>query len=192
MASDKSNGYEQVADAFVLQRQSPIGVAPVREWAATLPHGAAVLDLGCGLGVPISEALMRDNCTVYGVDAAPRMVAAFRSRFPHVQVVCEAIEDSTFFDRVFDGVVAWGVMFLVPIATQALVMGKVSRALKPGGSFLFTAPRQQCSWPDSLTGRMSISPGVDEYRRMLATEGMKLVRELEDDGENHYYVSLKD
>ena len=37
-------------------RSGTIGVATVRHWATSLPKGAAVLDIGCGLGVPISEA----------------------------------------------------------------------------------------------------------------------------------------
>ena len=188
---DKSNGYEQVAEAFASRRESLIGVVEVRNWAATLPQGAAVLDLGCGHGVPISQTLIEQGCAVYGVDASSRLVAAFREKFPDVPVVCEAIEDSSFFDRLFDGAVAWGVMFLLPIDVQARVIASVSRALKPQGSFLFTSPRQACSWPDMLTGHESISPGADAYRRLLEAEGLQLTQEFEDHGENHYYIATK-
>jgi SAM-dependent methyltransferase len=189
--SDKSNGYEQVADVFESRRQSQVGAVEVRNWAATLPQGAAVLDLGCGHGVPITETLVQQGCAVHAVDASPRLVAAFRGRFPDVPVVCEAIEDSVFFDRLFDGAVAWGVMFLLPIDMQARVMARVSRVLKPDASFLFTSPGQECSWPDMLTGQESISPGAAAYRRMLEAEGFRLTREFEDEGENHYFIATK-
>lgn len=189
--TDKSNGYEPLAEVFASSRNQGIGAAAVREWAGTLPRGAAVLDLGCGTGVPISEALMHAGCAVFGVDASEKMVRLFSARFPDVAVACEAVEDSTFFDRTFDGVTAWGLMFLLPVTTQALLIEKASRVLEPGGSFLFTAPLQVGSWADALTGRESVSPGADWYRAILAANDLRLIRELDDEGDNHYYVAKR-
>jgi SAM-dependent methyltransferase len=188
---DKSQGYDQLAEAFAVRRDAHIGVATVREWAQSLPRGAAVLDLGCGNGVPIARTLIEEGCRVHGVDASARMVAAFHARFPDAPVACEAIEESAFFHRAFDGAIAWGVMFLLPLEAQAEVIRRVARALTPGGSFVFTSPSPECSWSDALTGRTSISPGADAYRRMLAAEGLTVIRELQDEGENHYYLSVK-
>ena len=69
------------------------------------------------------------------------MVAAFRERFPHVPVEHNTVEASEFFGRTFDGVLAWGLLFLLEPAAQALVIEKVAGALNPGGRFLFTAPK---------------------------------------------------
>ena len=88
------------------------------DWSQTLPSGARVLDLGCGTGSPISQALIERGFNVYGVDASPMMVAAFRARFPGVPVECAAVEDSDFFSRTFDGVVAWGLFFLLDVEVQ--------------------------------------------------------------------------
>ena len=98
--------YDAVADAFMVRRSASIGVQTVREWAQGLPAGAAILDLGCGHGMPISQALIEDGFTVYGVDASPKLVAAFREKFPDVNVECGSVEESEFFGRQFDGVVA--------------------------------------------------------------------------------------
>ncbi|HEY4364153.1 MAG TPA: class I SAM-dependent methyltransferase [Bryobacteraceae bacterium] len=83
-------------------------VKTVRKWARTLARGAAVLDLGCGSGLPLTEVLVAEGLCVYGVDAAPSFVEAFRRNLPGTPEVCEAVEDSRFFDRTFDGVLAWG------------------------------------------------------------------------------------
>ena len=80
-------------------------------WSQTLASGATVLDLACGTGVPISQALIERGFKVYGVDASPTIVAAFRARFPGVPVERAAVEDSNFFTRTFEGVVAWGSSF---------------------------------------------------------------------------------
>jgi len=185
---DKSNGYEAVAQHFIAIRDRSIGAATVREWARSLPPGAAVLDVGCGAGVPISQALIEEGCVVYGIDPSPTMVAAFRERLRGV-VACEALEDSMFFNRSFDGVLAWGVMFLLDSGSQRLLIAKAARALLPGGRFLFTAPSQSCEWRDALTGRPSISLGYDAYESLLRAEGFTLQATASDEGGNHYYFA---
>jgi 2-polyprenyl-3-methyl-5-hydroxy-6-metoxy-1,4-benzoquinol methylase len=108
---DRSNGYEGIAAEFVSTRSITIGVERVRDWAKALPRGAAVVDLGCGPGLPITEVLVAEGLRVYGIDAAPSFVQAFRRNLPNTPIACEAVQDSKFFDRTFDGVLAWGLMF---------------------------------------------------------------------------------
>jgi 2-polyprenyl-3-methyl-5-hydroxy-6-metoxy-1,4-benzoquinol methylase len=189
---DGANGYELAAQTFMVRRtESRIGVAEVRSWAKGLPRGAAVLDLGCGHGVPISEVLIEEGCSVWGLDASPTLVSAFRTRFPGVEVECARVEDSQLFRRTFDGVVAWGLMFLLDAGTQALVLEKVSSALEQGGRLLFTAPEQVCEWVDVLTEGQSVSLGAEAYGRILDRVGMDLLEQLQDEGDNHYYLAVK-
>ena len=191
-AHDPSNGYEAVASEFVERReQSSIGVGTVRTWARSLPSGASILDLGCGHGVPISMALMNDGFTIYGVDASPSLTAALRRRFPHAHVACETVEDSPFFGRAFDGIVAVGLMFLLPAEVQRGLIRKVTLALSSGGGFLFTCPAQACTWTDVLTGRPSLSLGAEGYKAALSDAGLTPVGEYVDEGENHYYGACK-
>jgi len=190
--TDPSNGYEAISADFMSARsKSNIGVATVSEWARSLPHGASVLDLGCGNGVPISEAMVDAGFVVYGIDASPSMIAAFRARFPDAPVECNAIEDSQLFGRTFDAIVAWGLIFLLAPDAQATLIQKAASALEPGGRFVFTAPRQACAWADTLTGQTSVSLGVDRYREIVEQEGLSLVGETEDEGQNHYYFCLR-
>lgn len=189
---DPSNGYEGVADRFASIRSRAVGVATVREWSRSLPRGSSILDLGCGNGVPIAEALIEDGYSVHGVDAAPSLVEAFRRRFPGAPVECAAVEESRFFDRTFDAVIAWGLLFLLSPEAQAHVIRKASRALNAGGRFLFTAPAEAATWPDALTGHASISLGADTYHELLRGEGLALYGRATDEGENHYYFAKKD
>jgi cyclopropane fatty-acyl-phospholipid synthase-like methyltransferase len=151
----------------------------------------AMLELGCGHGIPISRALIEDGFVIYGVDASPSLLAAFCSRFPHVQVACEAVEDSRFFDRTFDAAIAVGLMFLLSADAQRALIGRVAQALNSGGRFLFTAPAEPRTWSDVLTGQTSLSLGAQVYKAFLADAGFTLVGEYRDEGENHYYDSRK-
>ena len=184
---DASNGYEAVASEFAAVRSAEIGVATVRAWARDLEPGASILDIGCGNGLPIAAALVGDGFDVYGVDAAPTLVAEFRRRLPNATVACEAVETSAFFDRTFDGIIAIGLLFLLPAHRQSEALGRIAAGLKPGGRLLFTSPREPCTWADSLTGLASTSLGHDRYESILSEAGLALVEEYRDEGGNHYY-----
>jgi SAM-dependent methyltransferase len=191
-STDPSNGYEAVANGFISGcLRSSVGASAVRAWVKTLPKGATVLDLGCGSGVPISQVIVDEGLTVCGVDASPSMIAAFRTRFPEAAAECRPVEESEFFGRAFEAVVAWGLMFLLPGDVQAKLIAKVSTVLKTGGKFLFTSPAQKCEWSDNLTGQTSQSLGAEAYRRILAANGLVVENETEDEGDNHYYFATK-
>src|SRR5690606_3942963 len=139
---DPSNGYERVAAEFLAGRgrapSTAVGTKEVRDWARTLPSGATVIDLGCGTGLPITKVLVDEGLNVYGVDAAPSFVAAFRQNLPDVPVVCESVVESSFFNRTFDGVLAWGLIFLLQPDEQRQLIRRVADILLPGGRLVFT------------------------------------------------------
>jgi cyclopropane fatty-acyl-phospholipid synthase-like methyltransferase len=140
---DPSNGYEAIAAEFIARRErSGIGAATVRAWARSLNPRTSILDLGCGHGVPISAALMDDGFDVYGIDSSPTLTAMFRDRFPRAHLACEAVDDSNFFDRKFDAIVAVGLMFLLSADVQDRLVRRVAQALNSGGRFLFTDRRK--------------------------------------------------
>lgn len=189
---DRSNGYEEWAEEFIARRsRSRTGERDAREWARALPRGGDVLDLGCGSGIPISAALVGEGLRFFAVDASPTLLAAFHARFPEVPTEWSAVEDSSFFDRTFDGVIAWGLIFLLRPESQIILIEKSAAALRSGGKLLFTSPSQICQWIDVLTRRVSISLGAPEYVRIAETAGLVLEREWEDEGENHYYLFAK-
>lgn len=188
---DKSNGYEAIAEAFSHGRTLSIGPAIVRKWSARLQPSASILDLGCGSGIPISETLLHQGFTVYGVDASETLAAKFRERFPDAAVECNSVEESSFFNRTFDAVTAWGLLFLLSAETQRNLIGKVAGALNRNGHFLFTSPREACSWIDRMTGFPSISLGHEVYAEQLAAHGLLLVGTDEDQGSNHYYFATR-
>jgi SAM-dependent methyltransferase len=188
---DRSNGYETVVVEFLARRGSGrskgVGVHAVREWARTLPSGAAVIDLGCGPGFPITEVLVAEGLDVFAIDAAPSFVQAFRRNLPNTPVVCEAVQDSTFFHRTFEGVVAWGLMFLLPPEDQRHLIQSIADILAPGGRLLFTSVAEPLVWNDAMTRLQSRSLGAEEYQRQLSEVGLSVTCEYEDDGQNYYF-----
>lgn len=185
-SSDASAGWDAVADRFAALR-SDVGTDLVQRWSQALPPGSTVLDLGCGTGVPIARTLAAQGFAIFGIDPSPRLVAAFRENLPGAMVACEPAERSRFFDRRFDAAIAIGLLFLLPEAHQVTVIQRVRSALHPRGRFLFSAPREACGWDDSLTGRRSLSLGMERYQALLADAGFALLDTHHDAGGNHYF-----
>ncbi len=139
----------------------------------------------------MTEVMVACGLAVHGVDASPRLLAEFRRRVPEVPVECGDMLATPWFGRAFDGIVAWGLVFLLDPAAQRRLLVRAARALAPGGRFVFTAPAQPGQWPDSLTGRSSRSLGAATYRAALREAGLELEREFEDAGDNHYYAARR-
>jgi SAM-dependent methyltransferase len=192
---DRSNGYEGVAAEFLAGRgrapSTAIGAKAVCDWARRLPSGAAVIDLGCGSGLPITKVLVNERLNVYAIDASPSLVEAFRHNLPDIPVACEPVQDSLFFDRRFDGVVAWGFMFLLQPEEQHYLIRRMADILVPGGRLLFTSPPEPVVWNDAMTGLESRSLGAVEYRKQLSAFGLSVIREYDDEGQNYYFDAVK-
>ncbi|WP_031569798.1 class I SAM-dependent DNA methyltransferase [Rheinheimera texasensis] len=190
--TDPANGYETHAAEFRHWReQSNIGVETVLQWAQGLPPGAAVLDLGCGSGLPLGKVLAERGFSLYGIDASPTLAVAYQQLLPQAQVVCEKLEDSDFFQRQYAGVLCVGVLFLLPEAAQRQLFAKVAAALLPGGLWLFSAPAQACRWVDVLTGLESVSLGAAAYQQLLEQAGLQLQAQYQDEGGNFYFAARK-
>ena len=192
---DRSNGYEGVAAHFLAGRgrapSTAIGAREVRDWARTLLPGATVIDLGCGSGLPITKALISEGLTVYAIDASASLVEAFRRNLPQSTVACEPVEESSFFGRRFDGVIAWGLIFLLEPEEQRRLIRRIGDTLVAGGRLLFTAEAEPLVWKDAMTGLQSRSLGANEYRRLLSESGLLVLREYEDVGQNYYFDNVK-
>ena len=162
----------------------------MRDWARQLLPGAAVLELGCGHGV-ISEVLIEAQASLYAIDASATLLGVFQDRFPGVVTECADVNASAFFSRTFDGIVAWGLLFLLAETAQRDLLIKAAKALTRGGRFVFTAPAEITVWKDSITELESLSLGAAEYESILAGERLIVEHGRKDAGENYYYFAKK-
>jgi SAM-dependent methyltransferase len=194
---DLSNGYESVSEEFLARRgnngtrSNAIGVKEVRNWAKAMSRGSSVIDLGCGPGFPITAVLVEEGLQVFGVDASPSFVAAFRRNLPGTPIVCESVLDSSLFDRTFDAVLSIGLIFLLKTEEQHRLIRRFADILVPNGRLLFTSTVNPAVWNDVMTGLESISLGAVEYRKLLRAAGISVAQEYEDVGENHYFDAFK-
>lgn len=192
--TDESNGYEKIADLYIRGRGravNGIGSSTARAWARTFRPGSTILDLGCGTGIPVTKILVEAGLNAYAVDASLKMVETFKQNFPDLPIARESVERSSFFNRSFDGIIAVGLMFLLPEERQRALIFKMAESLSPGGKLLFTATLDKHEWKDIMTGQLSWSLGGDLYREFIKSSGLSLGEEYHDEGGNHYFSGMR-
>jgi trans-aconitate methyltransferase len=158
----------------------------------TLPAGARVLDVGCGVG-DLTARLAGPAGSVLGVDADPGMVAAASSRYGSDSVRF-AVARAQELDRVvpagsIDAVFSVAALHWVPAAEHPATLAQVRRVLRPGG--LFRAEfggRGQIAAVKAILDEESARlgggpagwffPAPADYRPLLAAAGF----EVPDDG----------
>jgi len=188
--------YDEIAEWYASDRTHPTGVPEVTALAASVPRGARVLDIGCGNGLPITRTLLNAGHHVIGLDSSREMLTRFRANLPATPVIRGLVQTSVFADEVFDAAVAWGVMFHLTHDDQTRAIASVSRVLRKGAPFLFTAGDVD-DVDGGITGTMNgvtfhyFSLSVESYRNLLSHNGFILLNVHKDPGKNTYYLARR-
>lgn len=95
-----------------------------------LDEGSLMLDAGCGSGLFLGMAASR-GADVYGVDAAPGLLAVAKKRLPKANLLIEDLETLPFPDETFDVVTAFNSLQYAGSFANALA--EVSRVTKKNG-----------------------------------------------------------
>jgi 2-polyprenyl-3-methyl-5-hydroxy-6-metoxy-1,4-benzoquinol methylase len=133
-------GYDRVAERYLATKdpQDPLALSALQEMSRDLPPGGAVLDLGCGAGVPATLWLARRGFAVTGVDFSGRQLDLARKLVPSAAFRKADMTDLELDPGAFDAVVAFHSIIHVPREEHPALLQKIHRWLKPGGLFLAT------------------------------------------------------
>jgi SAM-dependent methyltransferase len=177
--------YEAKAEDFARGRQRFGGEAKYfAEMAARLPSGAAVLDIGCGSGVPIARFFVDYGFALTGVDAAPAMIGICRERFPEAEWVVADMRRLAL-ARHFDAVFAWDSLFHLPPDDQRRMFSVFAAHAAPGAPLLFTSGPAAGEPVGDLYGAPLYHASLDaaEYRDLLAAHGFSVLNYAPEDPE---------
>ena len=134
------SGYDRIAEQYLSTKdpEDPLALGALEDLASLLPSGAAVLDLGCGAGVPATRWLADRGFAVTGVDVSARQLELARENVPEATFLKADMTEVAFAPETFDAVVAFHSIIHVPRAEHSALLGRINRWLKPGGAFLAT------------------------------------------------------
>jgi len=192
MSSDSIGAYEKHARKYLQCRDtSNVGVKVANRWALALKPCAKVIEIACGGGVPVTRILVDAGLKLWAIDSSPTLIAEFKDRFPDIPVQCTTVLESDYFRRKYDAAISIGLIFLLCESDQIKMLHRVSEILRPGASFLFTAPVEVGTWTDINTDHACISLGRDVYESALEQSGFRVLERYEDSGKNNYYEAEK-
>lgn len=132
-------GYDAVSYRY---RADDAGEEGYAGWLATLrervPAAGAVLDLGCGNGVPVARALVGHGYALTGVDLSAVQVRRARRLVPGARFLWADATEVRFPAAAFDAVVCLYTLIHLPLDEQPLLLGRIAGWLRPGGWLLAT------------------------------------------------------
>ncbi len=151
-------------------------------FAARLPPGGRVLDLGCGGGEPIARWLMDAGFAITGVDVSPAMLEIARARWPAGDWRAADMRALDLGAR-FDGIVAWDSFFHLAPEAQRACIARMAAHLVPGGVLLLTVGPDAGEAQGSVGGEpvyhASLAPA--DHATCLDRNGLRLTGFLAED-----------
>ena len=131
-------GYDKLSYAY-RGDETPDDHAEYAEWVSILskrlPEGAAVLDLGCGCGLPGTK-LLSVEFDVTGVDFSEVQIRRARQLVPAARFICSDISNVEFPRGHFAAVVSFYAIIHMPLDEHPSFFLKVSSWLRPSGYLL--------------------------------------------------------
>jgi SAM-dependent methyltransferase len=148
-------------------------------FAALLPPGAAVLELGCGGGQD-AEALIARGLDVTATDGSAALAKEAERRLgrPVKQLRFDELRDV----GTYDGVWANASLLHAPAAALPGVLGSIHRALKPGGLFYASYKAGGGGDRDALGRYFNFPARADLERAYLAAGAWETLGLEESDG----------
>ena len=169
--------YEENADAWDRMRGRDLFELPwLERFAAQLPEGASVLDLGCGMGEPIGRWLIEQGYGLTGVDSSASLIAMCRERFPDQEWIVADMRELSL-GRRFDGIVVWHSAFHLHPDDQRAMFPIYAAHSAPGAILMFTSGDAEGvrigEWQGEPLYHSSLGPA--EFEALLEENGFSVI-----------------
>jgi ubiquinone/menaquinone biosynthesis C-methylase UbiE len=112
----------------------------------------ALLDLGCGAGVPFAQTFAARGWSVTGVDFSPEMLKLAQRHVPAMRTVQSDMRALRFPAASFDAVSIVYALFHIPSQDQFKLIADIYDWLRPGGRLLFTYATEEYSGRSEFDG----------------------------------------
>lgn len=177
-------GYDQVSRVYRPDTDGGAYPKPYSAWieGLALDDDAAVLELGCGCGVPVAR-LLAGRTRYVGVDLSPVQIARAQELVPAGTFECADMDKVTRPDDSLDAVIALYSIIHLPLEEQPKLFDNIAGWLRPGGRLLISVgveayTGQERDWMDVPGALMAWDHAdADTYRRWLTERGFTITHD---------------
>jgi SAM-dependent methyltransferase len=147
-----------------------------------VPPGRAVLDLGCGSGLPVARDLAAAGYRVTGVDISEVQISRARELVPQAGFLRADVTTVDFAPASFDAVICLYMLIHLPLEEQPPLLSRIASWLRPGGLFVATTGYRAWTGVDEnwLGGGVPMwwsQADAATYRSWLTQAGLSVERE---------------
>jgi SAM-dependent methyltransferase len=160
-----------------------------------LPRNSAVLDLGCGCGVPTAQELAR-HFQVTGVDISDVQIDRARKLVPAARFLPADMTRIRFPAESFAGITCLYALIHVPLSEQRILLGRIRDWLVPEGLLLITTGETaytgtEENWLGSQARMYWSHADADTYADWLRELGFRVIeRQRVPEGESAHALFL--
>ena len=175
--------YERHARDYESDRGRSLFEKPwLERFAALLPRGGTILDIGCGCAEPIAAYFIGQGFALTGVDSSPTLIASCHSRFQNHDW---HVRDMRTLDlgKTFDGIIAWDSFFHLTPEDQRRTFAVFGKHAAPNAALMFTSGPSQGEAIGDYHGNPLYHASLDpaEYRALLSENGFGVVKYIAED-----------
>ncbi|MEM0948698.1 MAG: class I SAM-dependent methyltransferase [Pseudomonadota bacterium] len=190
--SSTKDVYARHAEGYDARRTRALHEARwLRQFAAHLPAGGRVLDLGCGTGRPIAGWLIGEGFRLTGTDFAEPMLNIARVRWPDGDWRLADMRELEL-GETFDGIIGWDSFFHLTPSEQRACLPRLADHLGPNGTLMVTVGPHEGEVTGTVEGdpvyHASLSPAG--YATVLEGCGMRMTAYLAEDPDCDYHSVL--
>ncbi|MBM7423648.1 class I SAM-dependent methyltransferase [Spongiibacter marinus] len=169
---------------------SDYGLSALRRAIRYCPIVGDALDVGCGVGGRMIDALQQAGFTPEGIDVSAGMLSLAQQAHPGLGF-CRADICQWQSQRRFALILAWDSLFHLPLNEHEPVLRKLCRLLDDNGVLIYSFGDAEGSHIDQWHGRdfHYSSIGISENLRVLMSEGLTILHcERDQHPQSHVYV----
>ncbi|QLC24959.1 class I SAM-dependent methyltransferase [Parasphingopyxis algicola] len=177
--------YERQARTWDRQRPRSLYEKPwLDRFAARIPPGGRLLDLGCGAGDPVGTYFIGKGFALVGVDYSETMIALARERHSGAEW---HVQDMRMLDASgpFDGICSWDGFFHLSVEEQRAALPDLANRIGDGGAMLLTVGPGEGEVTGTVGGETVYHASLSEieYRDILRKSGFRKIAFVAEDAE---------
>lgn len=188
-------GYDKISENFLSFRHQFDNSQELEKFVEYLPENGKVLDVGCGVGIPIARFFIENDFDLTGIDISEGMLTKARENVPEAQFFLYNMSELDFLDNYFDGLVSIYALFHVPKNKHGEIIKNFHRMLKKDCHMMLVFnPRENEGVDDFLGTDMYWSCHKPEISRKLVLDaGFEIIFDeiLDRGNEFMYWVITK-
>jgi ubiquinone/menaquinone biosynthesis C-methylase UbiE len=125
--------YDKMGETYHSFRNNEKFYSELEKFTELLPNSGHILDAGSGVGLPVSQYLVKKGFNVTGIDISNKMVELAKQNVPEATFFQKNIITLDFPDNSFDGIICVYTLWHIPRINHSLIISNFHRMLKNNG-----------------------------------------------------------